>query len=456
MTILISSIILCISYIMFKKAAGTLSILKINLISFIFYFNIVIQSFIGSVMIMIKVDNDPVINYFEKSSDLNIRLLGWIIVLYTMISMPAGMLLVKNILKIRSVDKLLKKYEKMPIVCLISKKDSFIRIPLYIMTILSIFTVIYTYYNIKNIPWLGVISGKDAMMLAFYREEVGTDFGGNSFIRQILGNMMTPILTFISYSYWKMTNSKKDHIWFVILFISTFFILTQSLAKAPIIFFIFGFLFVNNYIKGKVEIQNIIKISILSIIILLLFYIYVMKFTDIYQMFFKPGSGLIWRIIITQIVGLYGTLTIFPKYHNNLSLFGVSSILSKIFGESKTDSSARIVMKFINPDGVELGTAGVANSLFQAEAWAHYGYFGIIVAPIITGIIIEIIYLFLLKKKKTPLFIGILTYLSYKTGITTSFWYYIFNPDLIKLFAIMFIVYYSSVILYQTRGIKIE
>ena len=456
MYIAISILILLLSYHLFEKASGSMSISKLNMISFIFYVPLVLQSFIGSLLIIHKADDDPIINMFVNNVPYDIRLFGWLAVLYTMVMMPIGMLAANKLFNVKSARILLGQYINGPIVNLTSPRDSHIRFPLYVLTIISIVTILYTYLNLKHIPWLGLFSGFDAMMLAALREEAGNDFGGNAFIRQIFGNMMTPILAYVSYSYWKITKSKKDRIWFYVMFFMTFLILTHSLAKAPFIMFLFGFLFLTAMIEGKIKTSTLLIIPTICLVLLILIYFFIMGLTSGSTLFFKPGSGLVWRIVVTQIVGLYGALAVFPFSHPHIDFVNTSSALSSIFGVESIEPSAKIVMRFITPEGVEQGMAGYANSLFIGEAWAHYGIAGVLMAPFYVGFIIQLCYVTLLKQKKSPIYLAIFTFLSYKWAVASSFFYFVVNPDLMIIFIIIISTIYFAHGSYYTKRVSMK
>lgn len=59
-------------------------------------------------------------------------------------------------------------------------------------------------------------------------------------------------------------------------------------------------------------------------------------------------------------------------------------------------------METFNPKAVAEGTAGVMNTIFIGEAYANFGTFGIIIAPILFGVIMASVSNILLKVKKRP------------------------------------------------------
>ncbi len=98
-------------------------------------------------------------------------------------------------------------------------------------------------------------------------------------------------------------------------------------------------------------------------------------------------------------------------------------------------------MTIVNSKGIENGTAGVVNSLFVAEAWANWGFYGVLISPIIVGMVIQIIFLFFLTHKKTPFMVGLFTYISIKLPVTGGFNDFIYNAVMFSIIIILFVTY---------------
>ena len=77
--------------------------------------------------------------------------MGWTGILYTMIALPFGMNFVNLAFNKWSAKPWLKKYLNLPIASYLSIKDSYIRYPLYGLTIASILAFVYTFLNLDNI-----------------------------------------------------------------------------------------------------------------------------------------------------------------------------------------------------------------------------------------------------------------------------------------------------------------
>jgi len=444
--LVISLFVLVLSYLLFKQVAGSLKLTQLNMVSWIFYFQLIIQSFIASILVVNGWDNHYVIKTVSKEA----RFYGWLAVQYTMIALPVGMLLVNFFYGYKSNCKLFNTYINSPLKPSVSSKDSFIRVFLYMLSFISILAVMYTYAYLDKIPLLAVFQGYDANSLAHLRQEASRGFEGNYYIRNILGVSFSPILTYISYAYWKMTNSKKDFIWFIIMFISSFLILTYDLEKSPFIMFILGFLFLKVLIEGKIKKKTLFIFSSFSMALILLAYVYIAKITD-FRLLFSYNSGIVGRILLSQSAGTYMSFEHFPKTYNFIGFASISKMLSQLFGINYVDRAARIMMAIFNPARVQAGTAGVMNSLFIAEAWANFGWIGVIFSPIYVGMFVQIIFMTFLKAKKTPISTGLFAYLSYKLPITGGFNDFLYNPGLVIILVIFTSVYVMALGLKEAK-----
>ena len=260
--IFISIAALVISYLLFIQVAGSMSLQKINMISWVFYYQLFLHCFIGSILVVYNIDNHYLIHYIVNEQ---VRIYGWLAVLYTMIAMPTGMLIAKKIFNITSIKFLLRRYIKSPISNYISVKDNYIRILLYILSGFSFLVVIYTIITVGGSGLQSILYSVDPEVLARQRIEAGREFGGNIYLRNIFGITLTPILTYIAYAYWKITKSRNDLMWFLLLLLLSLIITTYNLEKSPIFTFLIGFSLINVLIKGNIKTKKYNSYYIFSI-----------------------------------------------------------------------------------------------------------------------------------------------------------------------------------------------
>lgn len=447
---IISLLILSLSYYLFKKVSGSLKLTQLNMISWIFFYNLILQSFIASVLVVNNIDNHYMIG---KISNEESRLYGWLAVQYTMIMMPLGMLFVINLFGYKNNNRIFQEYVHSDIRPFLSLKDSYIRYPFYILSIVSILSVMYVMVTLKTIPITGIIQGLGHEALAGLRIDASRGFSGNLYIRNIFALGLTPILSYIAFAYYKMTKSKKDLIIFLVLFVSSFLILTYNIAKGPVVAYLLGFMFLNILINGAVKRKTLFIFFVIILSFLIVMYLFIMGATGISILdLFNYNTGIIGRIILGQSAGTYLSFDIFPSVIEHVGFGSISGFLNSILGLEDSERSARLLMEHVNPKAVEAGLAGVINSLFIAEAWANFGLIGVLIAPFYVGVVIQTLFMFFLKLPKTPLLLGLFTYFSYGGSVTGGFNDYIYNAGYFVIIIFFIWIYFSGLALKQMKG----
>ena len=442
MFVLVSIAILIISALLFRKVAGSLSPTRINMISWIFYFELVAQSFIGSVMVINGWDNHYILGRVQEEA----RLYGWMAVQYTMVAMPLGMLLATYLNGLKSNRLLFSRYISQPMCSAVSPRDSYVRLPLYALSLASLLAVLYTFYSLGEVPLLTAIAGGDAPSLAMVRADASLGFTGNIYIRNLLGLLLTPILAFVSFAYFRETAALQDRIWFYVMLAASFFILTYDLSKAPIVIFALGFLFFRVLADGQVSKFVFYLFGCLAFLMLVTGYWLVMKVTDP-AVLFSLNSGIGGRIFLSQISGMFYAFEQFPAAVEFIGFSSLSSFLSDALGFTDSERAAIIIAKIFNPAGAQEGLPIVMNSLFVAEAWANFGLIGVLIAPIYVGIFIQALFLFFLRSKKTPVLVGVFAYLSLRLPVTGGFNDFIYAPGLATIAFIVVTVYLIAITL---------
>ncbi len=442
MYLLISLVILGISTLLFSRVAGSLAPTRINMIAWIFYFELVAQSFIASVLVINGWDNHYIIGRVQSDA----RFSGWLAVQYTMVAMPLGMLLVVYLGGATSNRALFQRYLNLPIESFLSQRDSFIRLPLYALSAISLLAVLYTFNSLGEVPLWSAIKGGDAVSLAVSRVDASLGFTGNVYVRNLLGITLTPILTYVAFGYFVQTGDLTDRLWFYAMLAASFFMLTYDLSKAPIVIFALGFLVFRVLAQGGVSRLMFYWFGCIAFLMLVASYWLVGKVTDP-AMFFSYNSGIAGRILLSQAAGTYFAFEHFPATHQFLGWTSLSSFISEVAGLPRSDRAARIMMMIFNPSGVEEGSVAVMNSLFIAEAWANFGLVGVLVAPIYVGVFIQLLFQFFLRSKKTPLFLGVFAYLSLRLPVTGGFNDFVYAPGLANIAFLFGSIYLLAVLL---------
>lgn len=418
-----SLLTLGISFILFKKAAGSLSLLKPNMISYIFYFNLILEMYFASILVVLGIDD----HYMFTNISTNTRVQGWLVINYTLLAMPIGMLLSKRLLLgKRPMRLILEEYVSKPID--LSYLGKGLKYTIWLVTIVSIVACLYTFFKIGYIPVLKVLQGGD---LATLRIFVSRGFQGNEYIKNLLALGLMPILSYAWGGYYLRNKSISDFIMFITTIVFSINILYYNFAKSPVLWYILSYIFFYYYAIGEIKKKYVFFVIFLVFIFLVFFY---SRSGVGIQEFLSYNSGPVGRIILSQSGGLYTMLQIFPDIYDHLGFSSISRALSNLFDLDYSERAARIAMVDFNPRGVEAGTAGVMNSLFVGEAWANFGAFGVLLAPFWVGFCIHFLYGIFLKMNKNPLYFAFFVAFSFGGSITGGFNDYLYNPGVAVYF----------------------
>ncbi|USD60281.1 hypothetical protein J4N45_17590 [Vibrio sp. SCSIO 43140] len=352
-------------------------------------------------------------------------MLGWLAILYTIIVMPVGMILANLTLNVTSMSKFFYNYR-------VSSVDLFTygAYGLGFLCSLSFFGVFYTFYTIGEIPILRVFTSSSAWDLARLRMSLKSDFGGNSFIRQVLGLMLTPFLSYVFFIYYRTTKSAWHLIAFVVYSLLSVLILTYNFEKAPLLIYLIGFILIHvltNFILSRVKFYK----AAFSILVLVVFmYVFIMG-KEISGLFdINNGGGILQRVLISQVVGVFVSFQMFPEIEPFVGLSGLS-VFSVPFGIEQSPGVSKLMMNYANPEGTDSGTAGFLVSLFVSEAWGNFGLFGILFSPLYVGYLIQIVNVMLMKIKKSPISLALIVYLALYWPVTTLFVKFYYNPHVL-------------------------
>lgn len=427
-----SFFILIISFCLFQRAAGTLSFFKPNLISYVFYLNIVLQTFIAAVLAVLYLDNHYVISHVG----MDVRHYVWLAVMYLMIALPIGMLMAKFIFArgIR-MQSLLNSYVNAPIQVSGLSGNS-LKYVIWIFTVVSMLACLYTFWEVGYFPFVKVLNSNPAE-LAVTRISVSRDFSGNAYVRNIFALGMMPILSYIWMFYYLASKKTLDLLMVTLGLIFSLSILYYDFSKAPMLWYVLGFVFVRYYALGKFKLYYVCLLTL--VVFVALVFMYAMSGIP-FNEFASYNTGPLGRIILGQAAGIYIIFDIFPNNHGFIGLSSLSQFVSNLIGYEYTERAARVAMEFFNPRGIEGGTAGVMNTIFIAEAWANFGLVGLLLSPIWVGFLLQSLYIFFLKMPKNPLFLAFFVSFSFGGAVTGGFNDYIYNANVIMKIVIFIII----------------
>ena len=432
--IILSVCILLLSFYIFRYAAGPMSLFKLNMVSYNYYVQLIIYSFIGATLVALDLSDHYVINRFPNH---DFRLMIWGIIAYTILSTGIGMVLFQKLffhvshrLIRKSLNNFHLEWQKNT-----SQHDFYVLLACSFVAMLG---VAYTYYYLEKLPWLYFLMGA-VNEAAEARIQAGRHFAGIEYIKNILALGLTPILCYIAYCYKLRYEEFRFKALFYILFISSVMILIYNSEKAPILMFFIGFLMLDVLLNGKI---NRRFFSILGgIVFSLIIGMYTLLGADA-DMFLSIDTGPLGRVFQSQIAGMYIHFSIFPDTYYFLDGAGLPGSIGNLLGFDKHMDSARMAMEYINPRGIANDTAGVFNTLFAGEAWANFGWSGVFIAPFIVGAYWDVLYvLFVQYLPKHPFFMGLYVYTCLHFSLTGGFMSLVINPVYFVLTLLIFIMY---------------
>ncbi len=423
LAVLIWTIVLIISIILFKQVSGSLSIMRPNLVSIIFYYSLLVSSYIGSLLIVLDIDHYYMINKLDHDV---YRYIGFAAVSFVMVALPLTMFAVSKLAGFDAKSEY-AAYLKKPVQKTFSQSSEFYFLFLG-LSLVCMLAVAYTLLKTYQVPLFELLKGNLSEVGAL-RIEAARGFGGNVYIRNILAIALTPLLSLIAYVYTVKTKQLKWFFLFLALFGSAIVISIYDLSKSPIFFYIIMFILVRIYIGKTVLTRGkITALVIAGASAIVLMYVFIQGVKD-FSTFFSYNSGPIGRIILAQISPTFLHLDIFGNSIPFLNGASLPSIITSWFDMEQV-RSARLVMANAFPNRIEDGTGGVLNTLFIAEAYANFGYWGIIFGTIYVGVLVQLIYIIFIRLPKNPVFLCLFIYFSINIPRTLvgGFADFLFNP----------------------------
>lgn len=416
----VSSLIFIVSFRLFQKASGSMSLRRLNIVSWVFYFGLILQSFIGiNLAYVFGVEHYLI----AKTTEDHLTLAYWSIN-YTLIAMPIAMILTQRFVWGGKVRKKLLTYFAAPIQPLQTNRDSALLLFWIGMSIIAAIATLYVYFVVRSAPFIALFSsGISTFEFAQLRISAGREFNGNVYIRNLLSLLLAPFVSYIAFAYSLLyPKNRRIKFWFFITFFIAVLAVTSDGQKMPILNYLLALFFIRGFVRGGFSLIRIISIGVVIAILLSVLYYLTSGHLDV-----GLTQGPIGRITMTAMAGVPLHFMVFPSMHPFLQGASFPGWLANFFFGVEHARSARVIMEVINPTAVQSGTAGVINTLFIGEAWANFGWIGLIVAPFVVGVVIQTIYNSLLTLPKTPVFVAAMGFFMVNMVVTGGFVDFIWN-----------------------------
>lgn len=434
--LLISGIVLLISIFLFKFSLGTYNIGRLNMISFLFYKDFILLTFIGVVLVINNVDLDYDTHFFAITGSAfeESRFYGWLSIMYAMIVFPLGMML-SNLIFFKKLNTkhFISEYYLKKTKMYLSITDNSVFIVLCIFLLVSTFSIIYVFVSIGSMPILSLFSSLDYESLSQARFHAKIGFSGIAAIKDVLAINLTILISYILFAYSKTTGLMKYRILFYYSLFLSIIIVTYNLEKIPLFFYLTGFLLLNIIIKSSMEVKKVILFVIFVFLSLII----------VFSLFSDIELGLILfnilsRIFVAETSAIFLGFEYFPQYQEFIGIKGISNFLASIAGE-KHVMYGREIFKIYNPDSVERNVAGAIVGFFTAESWILFGLVGVLLSPLYIGFYVQSINNMFMKMPKSPPFIGLYVFITIKLSLTGGISHLIY-PIILASIIILFIL----------------
>lgn len=444
MEILISLIVLFISIIFFRFSIGSFALNKMSMIGYLFYFHVVLLTYIGVVAVVTHMDIEYDTYFFAITGAVSneSRVLGWYATMYSIVVLPIGMIF-SNMLFLGKLNAspFIKNYQSKNISYTFTKDKSekSLFFTLIIFTIVATLSVLYVFFIIKTFPLYSLLSGEDSFVLRQLRGSAKLDFGGIVAIRDMIALPLPPLLSYIVFILYKNTGLMKFKFLFYYLIALSILILTYNTEKAPVLLYGMSFLFLQGFIGKEASIFKLFFYSVIVLILLVLIYFAVSQFSNTSHII----DLLLGRIFVAQTSAIFLAYEYFPSMHDHIGWTGVASIFAKISGEEVL-ASGRIIFEIYAPESVANGTAGYIVGLFSAESWILFGLVGVLLSPLWVGFFIQTIHLLIIKSSKNAILLAAYLYIMVHWSLSSGLATFIYPIVLVVFFLEVFSIYFIA------------
>lgn len=409
---------------LFRRVSGSLSPVKPNMISLVYYYSFLVSSYIGALLIVLDIDHYYMINNLDHDE---FRWIGFLILSFMMVVFPLIQLSIAGLFNFRAAVEWNIYLEKTVTIAKDFNKKWF-TILFFILSFISLLAIVYTLLKTSTIPLLELLKGNTSN-LAEMRIDAARSFSGNVYVRNIFAIALAPILSIIAYLYASKTRELKWVLLFFALLGGSVLINVYDLAKSPILFYLLMLILASVYAGNiKLNWRRIAGYGAVAVVLIIIMYVSIQGVRGL-ESYLTYSSGPIGRIILAQISPFFLHLDVFSHSIGFLDERGLPSFIVNMF-DMEQIRSARLVMENIFPENVDKGIAGVLNTIFIAEAFAMYGYLGILISIIYVAILVQIIYIVFVRLPKTPVTVALFIFFTINIPRTLvgGFSDFLFNP----------------------------
>ena len=422
-----------LSFYFLRSRVGIQNILQPNIYSILILFHLFFHVYIGAYLIASGYSRNSVINQISDQ-DLIIRTFYYIS--FSIFLLYLGFKISDLFFKNKSSNAF-NDFLKRPLENYNVKGENFLVFLFKCLLLFCFASSIYVTYVNGEIPFVKLLFNSQSELL-LSRNDFNLNFKRIKIIKNVIFEQLTPLLCLFFYALKSKKHSYKY--WFYFSLLLSIYAAVFSGAKSPVIVLFINLFVLRYYLIGKISNKQIIKTFLVLIMLVLIIILLASGNSN----FSLALEYLFNRIFIDEVSGTFLMFDIYPSTYDHIYFQSLSEFLSNLFGVTKVDNAQRATMLYAFGERAESGLFNQLSSYFLGEAWANFGFYGIILAPIYVGFILGFFINLIIRAKKTFLSVSILTYFSFSSSISSQFNNYIYNSSIIiiSLIIIFILIYY--------------
>ena len=403
---------LFLSVFLFKKAAATLNIGRINLISYVMYL-FLLQTYIGASLVYLGDHNHYTMKYIMDPKSFDLMFYS---VLLTAVLFPLTILVFYRLFGI-NIRLCYNAYLEKPVVFKKERKAFFLTAGIgFVCCVLLLIYIIKVGY----FPLLRLVHAPAEFDFGVERQRISRIVIVNSYVKNVLIGMCIPLLSYIAFAYAVVL--KKSFWWWALAFVligSSVVAATINFEKSPVLFYLFVLLLIVMYVRGGISRKAVVLFGVLMAGTIV--FIYVRMGYDFSSGDSNFYNGPIGRTLFTQVGTLAMHFDLFPAVFPFLGGRSLSPTALSLLGiDGSYVRSAKLVMDFYGSEKVYDGTGGVMNAFFIGEAYANFGWLGMVACIVYLGVLLGLLFWVFTRIEKNPYNIAISAMLTSKLALSTQ------------------------------------
>ena len=402
---------LVLSLFLFSKAAATLNIGRINLISYVMYL-FFLQTYIGASLVYLGDHNHYTMKYIMDPKSFDLMFYS---VLLTAILFPLTILAFYRLFGI-NIRLCYNAYLEKPVVFKNERRAFFLTAGIgFVCCVLLLIYIIKVGY----FPLLRLIRTPAGFDFGVERQRISRIVIVNSYVKNVLIGTFIPLLSYIAFAYAIVL---KKFWWYALSFVligSSVVTTTINFEKSPVLFYLFVLLLIVMYVRGGIPRKTVVLFGVLMAGAIV--FIYVRMGYDFSSGDSNFYNGPIGRTLFTQVGTLAMHFDLFPAIFPFLGGRSLSPTALSLFGiDGSYVRSAKLVMDFYGSEKVYDGTGGVMNAFFIGEAYANFGWLGMVACIVYMGVLLGLLFWIFTRIEKNPYNIAISAMLTSKLALSTQ------------------------------------